>query len=84
VPAKPDKRVDRVLQAREGQLKGTAKIGRFTFENPAIRFVQDTSQGLIGWEILRRFAVTFDSKNHRLRLAEPTEKTTRGESENVL
>jgi hypothetical protein len=70
-PSRPDKRVDRVLQASEARLRGTAKIGRFTFENPTIRFVQDISQGLIGWEILRRFAVTFDRKNHRLRLAEP-------------
>jgi hypothetical protein len=71
-PAKPDRRVDRVLEAKEGKLKGTANIGRFTFENPTIRFVQDIPQGLIGWEILRRFAVTFDRKNHRLRLAEPS------------
>jgi len=71
-PAKPDRRVDRVLEAKEGKLKGTASIGRFAFENPTIRFVQNIPQGLIGWEILRRFAVTFDHKNHRLRLAEPS------------
>ncbi len=71
VPARPDRRIDRVLQAREGHLKGAAKIGRFTFENPTVRFVEDTSQGVIGWEVLRRFAVTFDRKNHRLRLSEP-------------
>jgi hypothetical protein len=71
VPAKPDRRVDRALTAKEGRLKGTVKIGRFAFENPTIRFVEDIPQGLVGFEILRRFAVTFDSKNHRLRLAEP-------------
>jgi hypothetical protein len=71
VEGKPDKRVDRILTVQEGRLQGAARIGRFAFESPTIRFVAGTAQGLVGWDVLKRFAVTFDSKNHRLRLAEP-------------
>jgi Aspartyl protease len=68
--AKPDRRVDRVLTAKEGRLDGTAVIGRFSIERPTIRFVDGSSHGLVGAEVLSRFAVTLDSKNRRLRLAE--------------
>jgi hypothetical protein len=67
---KPDRRVDRVLTAKEGRLDGTAVIGRFLIERPMIRFVEGSSRGLVGAAVLSRFAVTLDSKNRRLRLAE--------------
>ena len=68
--ARPDRRMDRVLAAKEGVLDGPATIGQFTFERPKIRFVEGASQGLVGAAILSRFAVTLDSKNRRLRLEE--------------
>ena len=72
--ARPDRRIDRVLEAKEGRLAGSATIGRFAFENPTIRVVEGTSHGVLGYEVLRRFAVTVDSKNRRVRLAEPPAK----------
>jgi len=68
--AGPDRRVDRVLEAKEGRLGGTATIGRFAFENPTIRVVEGASRGVLGYEVLRRFAVTVDSRNRRVRLEE--------------
>ncbi len=73
-PARPDRRVDRVLEAKEGRLGGSATIGRFAFENPMIRVVEGSSRGVLGYEILRRFAVTIDAKNRRVRLQEPPGK----------
>ena len=69
--ARPDRRIDRVLEAKEGRLAGSATIGRFAFENPTIRVVEGISRGVLGYEVLRRFSVTVDSKNRRVRLEEP-------------
>jgi predicted aspartyl protease len=67
---RPDRRMDRVLTAKEGVIDGSVTIGQFTFERPKIRFVEGSSQGLVGAEVLSRFAITLDSKSRRLRLQE--------------
>jgi len=51
----------------ESTLKGTIRLGRYTFENPEVRF-GDTPPNL-GFEILSRFAITLDPKLHRVRLS---------------
>jgi hypothetical protein len=70
--ARPDRRVDRVLPAKEGVLDGSVTIGAFSLERPRIRFVEGSAQGLVGAEVLSRFVLTLDSKNGRLRLEEKT------------
>jgi hypothetical protein len=69
--SKPDRRIDRVLAAKEARLGGPAAIGKFDLGSPVIRFVEGSSQGVVGSEILARFAITLDAKNHRIRLEEP-------------
>lgn len=51
----------------EAPLKGTAKIGSITIEDPPIRFMP-FPQANIGSELLRSVAVTFDRSNGRVRL----------------
>jgi len=48
-------------------LNGSMTLGRHVIENPEIRFAA-TPIGNIGYKILQQFAVTLDSKNHRVRL----------------
>jgi hypothetical protein len=69
--AKPDRRVDRVLSAKEGRFGGPARIGGFELGSQSVRFVEGIRRGLVGSDILKRFAVTLDSKNRRVRLREP-------------
>jgi len=70
------RRIDREVIITGAKLNGAIKFGRYTLENPEVRF-NDAPIGNIGFEILRRFVVTLDKKNHRFRLAEPvkSEKT---------
>jgi hypothetical protein len=51
------------------KLNGQVKLGRYVLENPDLRF-QDIpgAPGHVGYEFLRRFAVTLDSKNRRVQL----------------
>jgi predicted aspartyl protease len=51
----------------EAPLKGTARIGSLTIENPPIRFMAFPKAN-IGSELLRSLAVTFDRSNGRVRL----------------
>lgn len=53
------------------QLNGTVRLGRYVFENPDLNFTERAPIGNLGYPILRRFAVTLDWKNHRVRLEEP-------------
>jgi hypothetical protein len=58
-----------ILKAR---LNGTVRLGRYHFENPDLMFNEAAPVGNIGYEFLRRFSLTLDRKNHRLRLEEGT------------
>lgn len=50
------------------KLDGTVKLGRYVFKDPELRFNESTtSVGNIGYELLRKFAITLDKKNNRLR-----------------
>jgi hypothetical protein len=69
--ARPDRRVDRVLPAKEGRYSGPVRIGRYDLGPQPIRFVEGTSRGVVGSDVLRRFAITLDSKNRRVRLTQP-------------
>jgi hypothetical protein len=51
------------------KLNGQVKLGEYVLENPDLRF-QDipNAPGHVGYEFLRRFAVTLDASNNRVRL----------------
>ena len=66
------KTVDQVMPARGAPLRGTLTVGRYSLENPTIRFVDiSKSVGNVGGAILSQFAVTIDPRNSRLRLVGP-------------
>jgi hypothetical protein len=69
------RRVDREVVVYGAKLKGQIKLGRYALENPSVRFIDgSSSEGNIGNDILRRFALTFDVKNFRIGLDEAKEK----------
>lgn len=68
VPGKKVKFADGEAAASSSALDGVAAIGRFTFTNPQLRFVEGISYANVGRKILNQFAVTFDSANRRIRL----------------
>jgi hypothetical protein len=70
------RRVDREVVVYGAKLQGQIKLGRYALENPSVRFVEGpSSDGNIGSDILRRFALTFDAKNFRIGLDEPKKKS---------
>jgi hypothetical protein len=69
--SKPDRRVDRVLAAKEARFSGPVRIGRFDLGAQTLRFVEGISRGNVGSDVLRRFSVTLDSKSRRIRLLRP-------------
>ncbi len=52
------------------KLNGVAKLGGYEFQNPEMVFNERLPVGLIGHQILRRFALTLDQKNRRIRFTE--------------
>jgi hypothetical protein len=63
------RRVDQEIIIWGAKLNGQVKLGKYVLENPDLHF-QDIPKapGHIGYDVLRRFAVTVDAKNHRLQL----------------
>jgi hypothetical protein len=55
------------IQLKQVQLRDTIHLGGFEYPQPTIAFpsLSDTN---IGFNVLRDFTLTFDQKNHRLRL----------------
>jgi Aspartyl protease len=68
VPGKKVKFADGEAAVSLASLDGVAAIGRFTFKNPQIRFVDGTIYANVGRKILEQFSVTFDSANRRIQL----------------
>jgi Aspartyl protease len=65
------RRVDQEVIIYGAKLKGDVKIGKFVLHNPDLRFQKlPGATGQVGNGILRKFAVTLDSKNSRIRLEE--------------
>ncbi len=71
------------------KMNGAIKIGRYTFENPTVRFNGRLRHINIGSGLLSRFVITIDRKNHRIRFkdsnkiapsVEPSVKPAAGES----
>jgi hypothetical protein len=60
----------------KAEVNGPITLGRFALALPEVSFSDvapgpTTPVGQIGYEVLRRFVVTFDSKNRRIRFAQP-------------
>lgn len=64
------KLVNREIALKRGEVRGSLRIGRWTFDRPSVLFADEAPGANVGYEILRRFAVTLDRKNGRLRLDE--------------
>ena len=63
--------VDRDFAVLGARLNGQIKLGRYSVDNPELRFVE-AQDANVGFDLLRRFAVTLDAKNHRVRIEEPS------------
>jgi hypothetical protein len=66
VAASQERTVDGAREVTVATFDGAARLGRFTIDNPQIRFVDGIPFGNIGSAILQRFAMTLDSKNRRI------------------
>jgi Aspartyl protease len=59
------------FEIKQAPLKGAVRIGSQTVERPLVDFVEIFPVANIGHAFLRRFAVTIDQKNHRIRFHMP-------------
>lgn len=63
--------VDAEFEVLGADLEGDATIGAITIPRPALRFIDGAPTGNVGSEMIRRFVVTIDPSNNRLRIAAP-------------
>ncbi|HYJ34080.1 MAG TPA: serine hydrolase [Candidatus Binatia bacterium] len=61
--------VSNEFEIKAARLDGDVAVGGTTFAKPMVEFQPVFDVGNIGARVLRDFAVTFDPKNHRMRLA---------------
>jgi hypothetical protein len=59
------------FEIKQAPLKGAVRIGGQSVDHPKVDFVEIFPHGNIGYAFLRRFAVTVDQKNHRIRFRIP-------------
>lgn len=59
------------FEVRQATLKGAVRIGSQSVERPLVDFVEIFPYANVGHAFLRRFAVTIDQKNHRMRFQMP-------------
>ncbi|GEM_PF-917777 len=57
------------IEIKQGRLKGVIRLGRFQFPEPVVTYPAISQNANIGSNALQNFALTFDQKNHRVRLA---------------
>jgi predicted aspartyl protease len=67
-PAGTGRMVDKEFEIRAARLEGAVRIGRHAIDRPLVHFVEGKAEGNVGYEILRRFSLTFDAKNRRLKI----------------
>ena len=63
--------IDREVALTEARLRGVARLGALTFEQPMIVFNEALPIGNIGAGILQRLVMSIDLAHHRVRLLEP-------------
>jgi hypothetical protein len=59
------------FEIKQAPLKGGVQVGAITVDRPRVDFVEIFPHANIGQAFLRRFAVTIDQKNHRIRFKLP-------------
>lgn len=76
-PPKPKgkgRTINAEFEVLEAQLHGKVQWGRFSVDNPDLRFIDGLREPLLGTEVLRHYALTLDQKNSRIRFAEGAAK----------
>ena len=63
--------VSNSFEIKAAPLLGDVTLGALTFSRPRLEFQPVMPMANVGARVLRDFAVTFDARNHRLRLARP-------------
>jgi hypothetical protein len=76
VEAGKGRTVDAEFLILKARLNGAVKLGRYTLDSTEIFFSEAAAAGNIGYDVLRRFALTFDRKNHRIQFEEGSGATT--------
>jgi hypothetical protein len=61
------------FEIKQAPLKGALQVGGHAVEHPLVDFVEGFPNGNLGHRFLRRFAVTIDQKNHRIRFQMPAQ-----------
>jgi CubicO group peptidase (beta-lactamase class C family) len=61
--------VSNEFDIKAAELKGNVILGGVTLERPQVEFQPIFPMANVGSRVLRNFALTFDQKNHRLRIA---------------
>lgn len=56
------------MEHAAARLEGTVRMGRHAIDGPVVHFAEGAAEGNVGYEILRRFSLTFDAKNRRLKI----------------
>ena len=67
VEAGKGRTVDAEFVILKAKLNGVIKLGRYSLDSSDVFFSEVAPVGEIGYDVLRRFALTFDRKNHRIR-----------------
>ena len=60
--------ISNTIEINEVQIQETIKVGAFTFEKPLITYPSLNENAIIGAGFLQSFALTIDTKSHRLQL----------------
>ncbi|HEV2852605.1 MAG TPA: retropepsin-like aspartic protease [Thermoanaerobaculia bacterium] len=63
------------FEIKQAPLKGAVRVGGQAIEHPLVDFVEGFPHGNLGQRFLRRFAVTIDQKNHRIRFRLPAQSS---------
>ena len=64
--------VSNSFEIKAAPLKGDVMLGSMRFASPTLEFQLVFPMANVGSKVLRDFRVTFDQKNHRMRLARPS------------
>lgn len=62
------------FEIKQAPLKGTVVIGIQSVERPLVDFIEIFPHGNLGSVFLRRFAVTIDQRNHRIRFRQGAQR----------
>jgi aspartyl protease len=70
------------FEIKRAPLKGSVQVGSLTIDRPHVDFIEIFPHANVGQVFLRRFAVTIDQKNHRIRFKLPASTASGAPSPN--